>query len=338
MARAWHKVQGFLAGALFVIASAASHAETNFAGKTVTIAIGYGVGGSYHFYAQLFSHHLGKFLPGQPAVIVQSMPGAGGVRLLNEASTRARNDGTYLFLPPDTTVITQLLQPEGLLYDARTFRYIGTADQQNTFWVVRRSADASIEGMRRREIFMGSSGKGSTGYMVPALAGPLLGLKIKPVGGYDSSREVILAMEKAEIDGTLQAWQVWKQSRPSWFEPGGTGVPLIQVGASPEPDAPPTPLLRDLVAEQDRPLASLFDTIGIIGRSLAAPPGTPQEIVDLLRHAFAAMLIDQDYVAEASKTHLRILPKSGVELEQAIDAAFKSSSADVLKRAQELTR
>ena len=315
-----------------------AQAEVDFRGKTVTISIGYGVGGSYHFYAQLFSRHLGRFLPGQPGMVVQSTPGAGGVRLLNEAASRMRNDGTQLFLPPDTTVVTQLLAPEGLIYDARKFRYIGTADQQNTFWVMRRGPNSSIEGMRTVDTFMGSSGKGSTGYMIPALAGPLLSLKIRPVGGYEASREMILAMDKGEIDGTLQAWQVWKQSRPAWFEQGGFAVPVIQVGAIADPDAPATPLLRDLVKPQDRPLVALFDTIGLIGRSLATPNGTSDEVVGVLRGAFQAMLRDPDYIAEAEKSQLRILPRSGEELEAAILDAFASSSFDVVRRARELTQ
>ena len=309
-------------------------AQVDYKGKTITISIGYGVGGSYYFHAQLFSRHLGRHLPGSPTIIVQSKPGAGGVRMLNEAAVRMTTDGTNLFLPPDTMVVTQLLQPEGLAYDARKFNYIGTVDQQNTFWVVRRGPKASIEGMRVDAVFMGSSGKGSTGYMIPALAGPLLGLKIKQVDGYDSSREMILAMERGEIDGTLQAWSVWEQSRPQWFAPDGLATPVIQVGANADPDAPATPLLRNLVAATDRPLASLFDTIGVIGRSLAAPPGAPPPVIELLRNAFVNMLNDAEYVAEAKQSKLRILPRTGKQLQADIDAAFDSSSVDVINRAK----
>ncbi|MDB5580199.1 MAG: hypothetical protein JWR80_5375, partial [Bradyrhizobium sp.] len=169
-------------------------AAPDFQGKTITLYIGYGVGGSYYFYAQLFAHNLARHLPGQPNIIVQSQPGAGGVRMLNDAAVRFPGNGTALFMPPDTTVVTQLLLPQGLAYDARKFRYIGTADQQNTFWVMKRGPKSTLEGMRAAETYMSGSGKGSTGYMIPALAGPLLGLKIKPISGYESSREMILAI------------------------------------------------------------------------------------------------------------------------------------------------
>jgi tripartite-type tricarboxylate transporter receptor subunit TctC len=310
----------------------------DFQGKTITIFIGYGTGGSYYFYGQLLAHHFGRHLPGQPNLIVESSLGAGGVKMLNDAAVRMRTDGTNLFIPPDTTVVIQLLQPQGLAYDAAKFRYIGTLDQENTFWVLRRGPDASIEGMRRRDTFMGSSGKGSTGYMIPALAGPLLDLKIKPIAGYTSSQDMILSMEKGETDGTLQAWQVWKQSRPDWFKPGGFGVPVLQIGAVADPDAPPTPLLRDVVSADKKPLASLFDTIGILGRSLAAPPGTAADMVALLRKAFEDMLRDPEFIAEAKQTKLRILPRSGEDLQAAIEEALVTPSADVVRRGQELTQ
>lgn len=336
-ARFHRLAKSFCAAAfLALLSGGGAQAQTDYKGKTIAISIGYGVGGSYYFHAQLFSRHLGRHLTGNPAIIVQSKPGAGGVRMLNEAAMRMTKDGTNLFLPPDTMVVTQLLQPEGLAYDARKFHYIGTVDQQNTFWVMRSGPKASVEGMRADAVFMGSSGKGSTGYMIPALAGPLLGLKIKQVDGYDSSREMILAMDKGEIDGTLQAWSVWEQARPHWFTPEGAAKPVIQVGASADPDAPATPLLRDLVRPPDKPLASLFDTIGVIGRSLAAPPGTPPEVVAQMRQAFAAMLKDPEYVAESKQSKLRILPRTGEQLREAIQSAFDSSSPEVIKRAKAL--
>jgi tripartite-type tricarboxylate transporter receptor subunit TctC len=322
---------------LFACGVTASSAEpaADYKGKQVTIVIGYGVGGTYSQYGQLFSRHIGKFLPGKPNVIMQSMPGAGGVRMLNEAAVRMRADGTTIFVPPDTMVTTQLLETSGISYDARKFHYIGTADQQNTFWAIRRAAGASIADMKTRDVFMGNSGKGSTGYMIPAIAKPLLGLKVKVIGGYEGSRDTILAMEKGEIDGTVQAWQAWIQARPAWFEGENSyGVALLQVGVTPDPDAPSVPLLSALVAKEDKPIVALFDTIGLIGRGLAAPPGTPPEYVDALRQAFNSMMTDADYRAEAQKSQLRVLPKTGEELERAIGKAIDNADPQTVERAR----
>jgi tripartite-type tricarboxylate transporter receptor subunit TctC len=145
----------YACGALVPSAQAA-----DYKGKQVTIVIGYGVGGTYSQYAQLFSHHLGRFLPGNPSVIMQSMPGAGGERMVNEAAVRMRADGTTIFVPPDTMVTTQLLESSGVSYDARKFHYIGTADQQNTFWVIRRPAGTSMADMKNARGFHGQFGQG----------------------------------------------------------------------------------------------------------------------------------------------------------------------------------
>jgi hypothetical protein len=174
--------------------------------------------------------------------------------------------------------------------------------------------------------------------MIPALAGPLLGLKIKAIEGYPTSRDQILAIENGEIDGTLQAWQVWKTTRPNWFRPDGFGVPVIQVGIYPDPEAPPTPLLRDLVKPGDRPLASMFDTIGVIGRGLAAPPGVSNAMLDTLRSAFRRMLADPDYVADSKQSRLRDLPGDGAKLEREIAGAITKVDPVVLAKARELTK
>jgi tripartite-type tricarboxylate transporter receptor subunit TctC len=328
-------VRAALCAALTFAGTLSSARAADYGGRPLTIVIGYGVGGTYSQYAQLFAHHLGHFLPGNPVVVVQSMPGAGGVRMLNEAAVRMRADGTTIFVPPDTMVTTQLLETSGIAYDARKFHYIGTADQQNTFWAIRRPAGTSVADLKAREVFMGHSGKGSTGYMIPAIAKPLLGLKVKVIGGYEGSRDTILAMEKGEIDGTVQAWQAWLQARPAWFSGvNGYGVPLLQVGVTPDPDAPGVPLLSALVAKDDRPIVALFDTIGLLGRGLAAPPGTPADYIDALRKAFDAMMADGDYRAEAQRTQLRVLPKTGAELQKAITTAIDSINPATIERAR----
>lgn len=113
---------------------------------------------------------------------------------------------------------------------------------------------------------------------------------------------------------------------------------MIQVGAASDPDAPNTPLLRDLVAPSDKPLASLFDTIGVLGRSLAAPAGVSAEDLAALRDGFKKMSTAPEFVAEAKRSHLRLLTKSGETLEAAIADAFVSSSPEVVRRAQVLTQ
>jgi tripartite-type tricarboxylate transporter receptor subunit TctC len=312
---------------------------TAFNKKQVSISIGFGVGGTYYQYAQLFSRHLGKFLPGEPTIIVQSLPGAGGVRLLNEAAARMTPDGSNLFLPPDTMLVAQFLSQSGTNYDASRFVYIGTADQQNTFLATRRSVASTVEHLKQRPTFMGSSGTGSTGHLIPAFAGPLLGLMTKAVGGFKGSADIMLAMERGELDGSAQGWQVWTQARPDWFKgPNSFAAPIFQTGVTPDPDAPDVPFLSKLVEPDDAKLVALLDTIGLIGRSLAMPPNTPLEIAALMRLAFERMVKDRAYRDDAAKVQLRSIPRSGEQLGNGVRNALAGADASVVARARELVK
>ncbi len=305
----------------------------------VTISIGFGVGGTYYQYAQLFSRHLGKFLPGEPTIIVQSVPGAGGVRLLNEAAARMPADGSNIFLPPDTMLVSQLLEQSGINFDADRFAYLGTADQQNTFLATRRSVASTVDDLKNRPTFMGSSGSGSTGYLIPAFAGPLLGLQTKPVGGFKGSADIILAMERGEIDGSAQGWQVWTQARAAWFKGANSfAAPIFQTGVTADPDVPGIPLLSKLVKPEDASLVGLLDTMGLIGRSLAMPPNSPPEIVAVFRSAFQRMIADQDYRNDAAKVQLRSIPKAGEQLETGVRKALAEADSSVVARARQLVK
>lgn len=310
-----------------------------FPNNRIAISIGFGVGGTYYQYAQLFSRHLGKFLPGEPTIIVQSVPGAGGVRVLNEAATRMPPDGSNLFVPPDTMLVSQFLEQSGINFDAGRFAYLGTADQQNTFLATRRSAASTIEDLKNRPTFMGSSGSGSTGYLIPAFAGPLLGLKTKVVGGFKGSADIILAMERGELDGSAQGWQVWTQARANWFKgPNSFAAPIFQTGVTPDPDAPDVPFLSKLVKPEDANLVALLDTMGLIGRSLAMPPNTRPEIVAMFRSAFQRMVNDGAYRSDAAKVHLRSIPKTGEQLDNGIRRALAEADSSVIARARDLLK
>jgi tripartite-type tricarboxylate transporter receptor subunit TctC len=313
--------------------------QPSFQKNRISISIGFGVGVTYYQYAPLFSRHLGRFLPGEPSIIVQSVPGAGGVRVLNEAAARMPADGSNLFVPPDTMIVSQLLEQGGINFDANRFAYLGTADQQNTFLATRRSVATTVDDLKNRPAFMGSSGTGSTGYLIPAFAGPLLGLKTKAVGGFKGSADIILAMERGEIDGSAQGWQVWTQARADWFKgPNSFAAAIFQTGVTPDPEAPDVPFLSKLVRAEDASLVALLDTMGLIGRSLAMPPNTPRNIVALFRSAFQRMAADDAYRKDAAKVQLRSIPRSGEELETGIRKALAGADAAVVARARDLVK
>jgi hypothetical protein len=185
---------------------------------------------------------------------------------------------------------------------------------------------------------MGHSGPGSTGFMIPAVARELLGLKLKLVSGYKGSRDTIIAIERGEIDGAVFGWETWITAVPQWFDKGKEfAVPLLQVGLAPDPDLPALPMLSDLVSKADRQIVDLFGIIGLTGRSLALPPGVPDTYLQVYRTAFQKMMNDQEYAAEAKKSKLRVIPVSGAKLASAIHDAINTTDAAVVQRAREIT-
>lgn len=310
---------------------------TSFAGKQVTIAIGYGTGGTYYTYAKLMADHLGRFISGRPSIIVQSMPGAGGVRMLNAAARIMPGDGTQLFVPPDTMVLTQLLAKDGVQFDARQFHYLGTINQQNNFFVVRREVSTSLDALKRREVVVGHSGNGSAGHLITSIAGESLGLKLRLIAGYEGSRDTLIAFERKEIDGGTFGWQTWAQSVPHWFVGQASfAVPMFQVGIRPDPDMPHVPLLGSLVKQHDHALVGLIDTQGQIGRTLAAPPGTPKELVAQLRSSLEAMVADPEFRDDIAKRKLRLIPLTGPELQTAVERAVGATQPALIARARRL--
>ena len=328
-----HKA-GLLSLGLFAFASPPTVAQSNFAGRQITIVHGYGVGGTYDQFARLYATHLKKHVEGSPTIIVQSMPGAGGLRMVGFAVTQMPTDGTSLFIPPDTTVISQLLD-KSAKFDARSFHYIGAANSENTLWVVRRDSAKSIFDLRDREINTGNSGAGSTGFVVASFAKGLLSLKVRLISGYQGSKETILAMERGEVDGGVFGWGTWETSVPQWFEPGKEFVnPIVQVGSVPDPRFPDVPLLNSLVDKENVSVVNIIDTISVIGRGLALPSGSSPALVEQYRKAFIAMLKDNEFIADAAKQRLRLLPASGAEIEKAVTNAIANATEATIAKAR----
>lgn len=314
-------------------------AETfDFAGKQVKIIIGFGVGGTYGKYGQMFADHLKKYIPGEPTVIVESRPGAGGLTALNYVSNVATADGYTYFVPPDTTAIVQLMQPAKAKYDARKFAWIGTANQTNIIVVIR--ADTGVktwQDLRNIEVPMGSSGLASTSYIAPNFVNGLLGTKMKTVSGYKGSAKVGLAVEQGEVRGAAFNWLFWKSGFERWFTKDKPfAIPVIQVGYFKDSDLPDVPMLQDVADPKYKPMVNFIGTLGLIGRGLAAPSGTPPAAVAIMRAAWNKMIVDPAFLADAKKRNLKILASSGEEVQKVVNDALNDAKPEVVEAASKI--
>jgi len=310
----------------------AQSAADFYKGKQVKILIGFGVGGTYGKYSTILAERI-KPLIGAGSVVVQSMPGGGGLRMTNYAYNVAPKDGSVLMMPPDTIVVTQLMKPKAAKFDASKLTWLGSAIQANaTIGIRADSGVTKIEHAMEKQVAMGSSGIGSQTYLVPQLTNGLIGTKFKIVKGYKGSRKMQLAMEQNEVQGVSLTWLAWKTNKLDWYQKGFAKI-ILQMGPTDEPDLPGVPQLSSMVSDADKPIVSFMSTMSPIGRGLAVPPGVPQDRIAFLRDAFKKAVTDPAFAAAAKERKLQVNYKSGEEIQGIVNDAVKTDAA-LVKRAQ----
>ena len=303
---------------LFAQHAAALDIEKTYKGRTVTIVVGYGAGGTYGKTSLLLSRHLGKFIPGNPTLVVQHMPGAGGLKAANYAYNAMPKEGFHFLMPPDMSIVSQVLRPAKVKYDARNFTFLGRVFGSNNLVAVRRDTGVtSLDAARKKQVIMGSTGKGSPTFIVTSLVNGMLGAKFKIVAGYKGSARTRQAMEQGEVQGVSLAWAAWKNAHLHWFQGADSfAVGIVQSGFRRDPDLPGIPLISELVeGAEAKAAADLIATSSLIGRSLVLPPGAPKELVEPLREAFWKVVNDPAFMADAKKTKLPLLQLKGAEIQ-----------------------
>ncbi len=306
-----------------------------YKGRTVTIIYGFGAGGTYGKYSLMFSEFLPKYIPGNPNVISQSMPGAGGLKAANYAYNVMPKDGSGLYMPADSIVISELLRPKKVKFKSDKFTWLGNAIESNSVIVLR--ADSGINtlsDLKKKQIIVASSGKGSQTFLMPQLLNALYGAKFKIVTGYKGSRKMMLSMEQGESQGVSLTWLAWRSAHPDWFKPGGFGKAVVQIGYQKEKELPDVPMFSEVVkSKTDKAIVAFMASLGPIGRGLATPPGVPADRVAALQTAFTKMVNDPAFVAAAVKRKLRVKPLSGPQVQKIVADIMKMDKA-VVKEAQ----
>lgn len=340
MTRKLSSITCALAATILVAAPAhAADLTRLYEGKTVTILFGFSMGGTYGQYSMLLADQLPAFIPGKPNIIVQSMPGAGGLKASNYAANVMPKEGLGLFMPPDSIVINQLLQPDSARYDATEFSWLGNVVESNSVVVVtKRSGITSFEDTKQVEVPVGSTGRGSQTFLVPQMLNSVLGSKFKPIMGYKGSAGSTHAMELDETQGVSLTWLTLTRNRANWFDDSAhdtKAIPIIQVGFRKEPDLQDVPLASEIApTDEARQIVNFIATLGAIGRGLALPPGAPQALSDELRKSFDALVSDENFIRIAVERGLLVQPKSGEEV-QDIVAEVLGMSPEVVEKAQQ---
>ncbi len=293
------KMLAFLAACIALAAAPQTGVAEDYAGKTITIVVGYKPGGGYDRTARLLARHLPKHIPGNPTIIVQNMPGANSVIAANHVYNVAKPDGLTIGTFNRNLPIAQLLKVDGVKYDMTKFAWIGSAASESTVLAIRSDLPyKTFQDLQKsdKEIVIGATGPGANTYDFPLLLKELLGVKIKLVSGYSSSSDIMLAIERKEVDGRAGSYS---SIRP--FVDNKVVRPIIRARAS-EPGIENLPVDEDLAPNpRAKAIMALRSAPEIVGRPYVMPPGTPDKLLKIMQTAFKKAIEDPELIEEAKK-------------------------------------
>ncbi len=313
-------------------AAMADPIEDFYRGKTMRMLIGYGPGGGYDLYARLVAEFLPRYIPGRPTIVPQNMPGAGSFAAAKFMAEAAPKDGTVLGMLAQTLALDSRVNPDTKI-DVTKFRYLGRAVSNIDIGLaLPRSGIKSFADVRERPFTVGASGGGSNTVMFPSALMAYAGAKFKLVKGYKGTTEIVLAMERGEIDivgaygipGMLVAHPGWLSNREV--------VPIYQASLKRHRLLPDTPTMPELATSDEggQVLRAVVST-GDVGRAILTTPDVPTERLAALRKAFNTMLADPDFVAAAERRRMMLDPGSGAEMDAIIADTMRLPAAVVAK-------
>lgn len=296
-------------GAVAVLTAFSARADPYFQGKTIAVVTSTGAGGTYDVTARLIARHMPRYIPGNPTMIVQNMPGGGNVLATNFMYAVAPKDGTTIASIHNAIPLHQVLDGRGVRYDAAKFNWLGSTGPETEVIIVWHTAGVNtIEQAKEKEIILGGTGAGSGLVIIPTAMNNLLGTKFKMVMGYKSSEDINLALQRGEVQARAFSLVSITSQRADWIKEKKISF-LVQVGAKRDKDLPDVPLLTELAAsDEQREILKLISSAPGLGRPYIAPPGVPADRLAILRNAFDATLKDKAFLAEAEKLQMDIDP------------------------------
>jgi tripartite-type tricarboxylate transporter receptor subunit TctC len=315
----------------FAVPACADSVADFYKGKTVAIVMGTGPGGSFDPYGRTIGAHMSRYIPGNPTIVVEHMPGAGGVIAANHIYSTAPQDGTKILLSHAIT-LSEKLEPAGVRFESAKFQWLGAYDAIAQMMAVWHTAPAqSIEELKTKDdMVVGSFAKSHLTYQWASLLKDAIGAKYKIITGLRSGNENNLAMERGEIHAWTASWENLSVTRPQWLAEKKVKL-LVQFTMKRKPYLKDVPTLIELEPPEKRDVAEFVISGTPISRAMAVGPGVPAERVAALRKAFVETMKDQEFLAEAAKRKLAIEPTDHQELYGMV-MKIVSASPDLVAR------
>jgi tripartite-type tricarboxylate transporter receptor subunit TctC len=313
--------------------------KIDLAGQKVTLAISTPSGGGYDLYGRLVARYLGRYLPGNPTVVPQNMPGAGSLLAANWLANVAPKDGTSLAIVPSATLFENLLGNASARFDARKLHWLVSLNDYTAVAAAwHETPFMTAADLFAQEFLVGSNAPSSDTTIWPLLLNALIGTKTKLVRGYPGTAGIALAMERGEVQGMIgDDWASIKANKAQWLRENKVRI-LMQMTAVRHPDLSDVPTVGEFATNDDsRRVLQLFVARQKYGRPFLAPPGTPEPIVAVYRDAFKMLVSDPDFIREAEQAQLIIKVASGGEVTALIEE-IHASPKPIIEQASALLK
>jgi tripartite-type tricarboxylate transporter receptor subunit TctC len=311
-----------------------------YSGKSIDMIIGASPGGGFDLYARTIAKHMPDHLPGKPNFIPKNMPGAGTNKAAGYIYAVAPKDGTVIGAIFPGAVMDPLLGDKThVQHDSTKLIYLGSANNEVGITVVRNDAPAkTFQDLFTKGMISAASASGGSSRDFPAALNNVLGTKIQLVTGYPGTKDMTLAIERGEVQGTGgYLWSTLKTQNPDWLPQAGKMRILVQeaVKGTAELNKMGVPVAIDFAkSDEDKQVLELIYGQLVFGRPYILPPGTPEDRVTALRRAFDATMKDKGFLADAAKARLTVDPVSGEEV-QALVTKIYSAPDRIVQRAKE---
>ncbi len=314
----------------------ASAIEKFYKVKGLRMIVASGAGGGYDTYTRAFTRHFYRFIPGQPRIIVQNMPGASGIRGTNYGYTKAPKDGSWMMATYNALLDENLLGNRKVKFDIKKFSWIGSIGKTHHLCVTwkARSKITNIKQLIGKVATVSATGRSGNSATVPLLLNQTIGTKFKVIAGY-STTGARMALERGEVDAICGlGYSTLQASNPDWFTYDRINV-IAQIALKRDPKFPNVPNAMDLVSKRDKEVYKFFGVIQQMGRPYVAPPGIPADKLAALRTAFDATEKDKAFLKDMKRLRLSVEPLTGQQMVKLIDKLY-ATDQNTLNRVAEL--
>jgi tripartite-type tricarboxylate transporter receptor subunit TctC len=296
-----------------------------YKGNTIAILMGTGPGGSFDLYGRTIAAHLGRHIPGNPNIIVEHMPGAGGAVAGNHIYGPAPQDGTKILLAHAIPITERMLGGKNIRFKTREFHWLGAYDAISQVMTIWHTAGVkTIDDLKTKDLVIGSFTNTHLTYQWAMLTKMVLNAKYKVITGYRSGNVNNLAMERGETHGWTPSWENLIGTRPQWLKEKKVNL-LVQYTLERHPAMKDIPTLLELTPPAQKEVVEFITSGTPIARSMAVGPGVPKERVAALRKAFDELMKDKAFLADAEKRQLAITARSGAQVQALVDKIITAS-------------